>query len=88
MLGSSPLAVAAYEEAARRLNAYPDPRSDDLREAVAQKYGLEPERLIFGCGSDEIFTLVADAPGIPEGSSQTRSNRPDLGKGSTYTVTH
>jgi histidinol-phosphate aminotransferase len=58
VLGSSPRAVEAYAEAAGSLALYPDPRSDGLREAVAQKYGLEPERLIFGCGSDEIFTLL------------------------------
>ena len=30
-----------------------------LREALAAKYGLEPERLIFGCGSDEVFSLLS-----------------------------
>lgn len=58
VLGTSPLAVEAYAAAATRLAAYPDPRSDELRATVAAKYGLEPERLIFGCGSDEIFTLL------------------------------
>lgn len=59
VLGCSPAATAAYIEAAARLNMYPDGRSTGLREAVAAKFGLEPERLIFGCGSDEIFTLLA-----------------------------
>ena len=58
VLGSSPKAVEAYEAAAKNLAAYPDPRSEGLRAAVARKHGLEPDRLIFGCGSDEIFTLV------------------------------
>jgi len=57
-LGCSPAARAAYEAAAGALNLYPDPRATPLREAVARRYGLEPERLIFGIGSDEIFTLV------------------------------
>ena len=58
ILGCSPQARAAYLEAADRLNLYPDGRSDGLRAAVAQRFGLEPERLIFGCGSDEVFTLL------------------------------
>ena len=58
ILGCSPKARAAYLEAGDRLQLYPDGRSDGLRAAVSAKYGLEPERLIFGCGSDEIFTLL------------------------------
>ena len=59
VLGCSPAATQAYLAAAARLNMYPDGRSNGLREAVAAKHGLEPERLIFGCGSDEVFTLLA-----------------------------
>lgn len=57
-LGCSPAAQRAYQAAANRLNLYPDPRATSLREAVARRHGLEPERLIFGIGSDEIFALV------------------------------
>lgn len=57
-LGCSPAASAAYAAAGSRLHMYPDGRAGGLREAIARRYGLEPERLIFGCGSDEIFTLV------------------------------
>jgi histidinol-phosphate aminotransferase len=59
VLGSSPLAIAAFEQCAHKLQLYPDGAAAVLREAVADKYGLEPERLIFGCGSDEIFALLA-----------------------------
>ena len=59
ILGCSPRAQVAYAEAADRLHLYPDGRSEGLRAAVAARFGLEPERLIFGCGSDEIFTLLA-----------------------------
>ena len=58
ILGCSPAALQAYGAAAERLNLYPDGRSDGLRAAISAKYGLEPERLIFGCGSDELFTLL------------------------------
>ena len=58
VLGCSPAALDAYRAAGERLHLYPDGRSDGLRAAVAAKYDLEPERLIFGCGSDELFTLL------------------------------
>jgi histidinol-phosphate aminotransferase len=59
ILGSSPLAIAAFEQSAHKLQLYPDGKATPVREAVAAKYGLEPDRLIFGCGSDEVFTLLA-----------------------------
>ncbi len=61
ILGSSPLAVAAFEQCAHKLQLYPDGGAAALREAVAARHGLEPERLIFGCGSDEIFSILAQA---------------------------
>ena len=57
-LGASPLAREAYLAAAERLHVYPDGQASGIREAVARTYGLEPERLMFGCGSDEIFSLL------------------------------
>jgi histidinol-phosphate aminotransferase len=61
ILGSSPKAREAYASAVDKLHMYPDGRATVLREAISRRYGLEPERLIFGCGSDEIFQLVAHA---------------------------
>jgi histidinol-phosphate aminotransferase len=58
ILGSSPLAKAAYRDAADSLSLYPDSRATALRAAIAQRYDLEPERLIFGCGSDELFAIL------------------------------
>jgi histidinol-phosphate aminotransferase len=58
ILGSSPAARAAFAEAADSLHVYPDSRASRLREAIAAKFRLEPERLVFGCGSDEIFALL------------------------------
>ncbi|MFA7262591.1 MAG: histidinol-phosphate transaminase [Caulobacter sp.] len=58
ILGCSDLARAAYAEAAGKLNLYPEGRASLLRAAIAEKYGLEPERLLFGCGSDEVFQLL------------------------------
>ncbi|MDP1632602.1 MAG: histidinol-phosphate transaminase [Caulobacter sp.] len=58
ILGCSDKAREAYAEAAGKLNLYPDGRANLLRDAIAAKYGLEPERLVFGCGSDEVFQLL------------------------------
>ena len=58
ILGSSPLAHAAYVAAAERMNLYPDGRADALRAAVAGHFRLEPERLVFGDGTDEVLHLL------------------------------
>ena len=59
VLGCSPLAKAAFAEAAGKLEVYPDQHQTKLRQAVAAKFGLEPDRLLFGCGSDELFYLLS-----------------------------
>ncbi len=58
ILGCSADAKATYLAAAERLNLYPDSTASVLRSAVAGHFHLEPERLLFGCGSDEIFALL------------------------------
>jgi histidinol-phosphate aminotransferase len=58
ILGASPAAKAAMIAAAERLNLYPDGRSDALRHAVARHFDLEPERLVFGDGTDELLHLI------------------------------
>ncbi len=57
-LGPGPLARAAFEAAVTNIHIYPDGRAMKLRSAVAEHHGLEPERLIFGNGSDEVFALL------------------------------
>jgi histidinol-phosphate aminotransferase len=61
ILGASPKAMEAYAAAATQLQLYPDSRATILRDAIAAHYRLEPERLIFGCGSDEVFQLLCMA---------------------------
>jgi histidinol-phosphate aminotransferase len=60
-LGSSPKAQEAYAAAVVNLHMYPDPKATIVRTAIAERYGLEPERLIFGCGSDEVFQILNQA---------------------------
>src|SRR4051812_28490331 len=57
--GCSPKAEAAFLASAPRLNRYPDGKAAPLRAAIARQYGLEPGRLIFGAGSDELYILLA-----------------------------
>lgn len=60
-LGTSPLARAAYQAAQADLSLYPDMRASALRAGLAARFGVEPERLIFGAGSDELFALACQA---------------------------
>lgn len=60
-LGCSPAARAAFLDAASALHLYPDPRANALREAIAAKHALDPERIVFGAGTDEVFSLVCQA---------------------------
>jgi histidinol-phosphate aminotransferase len=57
-LGTSPLAREAYASAIHQLHLYPNGQAPVLRQALAERFGLEPERLILGCGSDEVFQLL------------------------------
>ncbi len=58
-LGASPRAIAAYAEAADRLHAYPEGSAAVLRDAIADLYGLNPDRIVCGNGSDELLHLIA-----------------------------
>ena len=58
ILGASPRAREAFIGSADELQVYPDSRTTLLRDAIAERFRLEPERLIFGCGSDEVFALL------------------------------
>ncbi|MDP2117015.1 MAG: histidinol-phosphate transaminase, partial [Brevundimonas sp.] len=57
-LGAGEKAREAYAAAMGQIHMYPDGRAMKLRDAVADHHGLEPERLIFGNGSDEVFALL------------------------------
>ena len=60
-LGTSPAARAAFATTATSLERYPDASGTELREALAAKYGLDPARIIYGNGSDEVLHLAAGA---------------------------
>jgi len=60
-LGTSGPARAAFAAAAATLDRYPDASAAALREALAAKHGLDPARVIYGTGSDDILHLAAGA---------------------------
>jgi histidinol-phosphate aminotransferase len=60
-LGASPHAVEAYNAIGRHLEDYPDGASTELREAIGRAFGLDPDRLVCGAGSDDLLNLLARA---------------------------
>jgi histidinol-phosphate aminotransferase len=60
-LGPSPHAIAAYREMADRLQDYPHGAATALREAIGRAFGLDPDRIVCGAGSDDLLNLIADA---------------------------
>ncbi|MEO5493230.1 MAG: histidinol-phosphate transaminase [Sphingomonas sp.] len=60
-LGTSPKAREAFLSASMNLERYPDASGSELREVLAAKHGLDPTRIIYGNGSDEILHLAAGA---------------------------
>ncbi|MBP2653762.1 MAG: histidinol-phosphate aminotransferase [Firmicutes bacterium] len=65
----SPKVLAAIREAANEnLRLYPTPTCDELRQCIAQYYGLAKEEVFVGNGSDEVLAFSFQAffnPGIP-----------------------
>ncbi|QKV20133.1 histidinol-phosphate transaminase [Oricola thermophila] len=58
-LGPSPAAVEAFKAEAGTLEFYPDGTAGELRNAVAETHGLNPDNLLCGNGSDELLGLLA-----------------------------
>ena len=57
--GTGEAARAAFLSAAGCLERYPDSAAVALREALANHHGLDPARIIYGTGSDEVLHLAA-----------------------------
>jgi histidinol-phosphate aminotransferase len=60
-LGPSPRAVAAYQAVGAHLEDYPDGSASELREAIGRVFGLDPDRIVCGAGSDDLLNLLARA---------------------------
>ncbi|MHB8894887.1 MAG: histidinol-phosphate transaminase [Candidatus Geothermincolia bacterium] len=57
-IGPSPMAVEAVRGAVDDISLYPDGACTALREKLAGKLGVAPERFVFGNGTDEVIDLI------------------------------
>jgi len=59
--GPSPKATEAFAALAPLLHRYPDSAHSELRDAIAEAYGLKSAQIICGAGSDELIGLLIHA---------------------------
>ena len=60
-LGASPKSIAAYGELSDTLELYPDGSASALRQAIANRFGLNADHIVCGSGSDELLQLISSA---------------------------
>ena len=60
-LGPSPKAIKEYLKLAKNFKRYPDSDGVNLRKTLAKKFKLNPNKIILGSGSDQIFELICKA---------------------------
>ena len=60
-LGASPHAIDAFKVVAEKLELYPDGSATQLRDTIGARYGLDPNRIVCGAGSDELLSLITNA---------------------------
>jgi histidinol-phosphate aminotransferase len=60
-LGVSPAARAAIEAALPELGRYPDGNGFELKQALAARYGVPPDSIVLGNGSNDVLEMVAIA---------------------------
>jgi histidinol-phosphate aminotransferase len=64
-LGASPRALRALERALGELGRYPDGNGFELKQALAARYRIAPERIVLGNGSNDVLELAARAFLVP-----------------------
>ncbi len=84
--GPSPKAIEAYINAAAHLQDYPESTSRILREAIGRAFGLDPNRIVCGAGSDDLLNLLARAY-LQDRPTQPVS-LPEVGAVAGVTVSH
>src|SRR3546814_7037266 len=57
-LGPSPKAVEAMRAAAVTMHRYPGVDASGLATTLGSKHGIVPERIVLGCGSDELIKVL------------------------------
>ncbi|WP_022668458.1 histidinol-phosphate transaminase [Desulfospira joergensenii] len=60
-LGFSPRVTRAVQENLSAMNRYPEPSAPSLCKSLSDKYGVKPENIVLGNGSDDIIALLAHA---------------------------
>ena len=60
-LGPSPLAIAAYQQAASEIHRYPDGSALALRAKIAAQHGISVDSIVCGNGSEELVGLTIQA---------------------------
>jgi len=60
-LGASPKSIAAYRDLSDALELYPDGSASALRQAIANRFGLNADHIVCGSGSDELLQLISAA---------------------------
>ncbi|MDB6062056.1 MAG: aspartate aminotransferase [Verrucomicrobiaceae bacterium] len=68
-LGPSAAALTACEKAERDLTRYPDANGFELKQAIAEKFSLQPNQLTLGAGSNDVLDLIARVFLSPHASS-------------------
>ncbi|MFC7534948.1 histidinol-phosphate transaminase [Actinoplanes sp. GCM10030250] len=63
--GPLPGVVEAVTEAARTAHRYPDMGVLRLRDAIGERFGVEAERVVTGCGSVALAEILAKATCLP-----------------------
>ena len=59
--GAGPKAVAAMQAAIGETGRYPDGNGFALKEALSRRYGLPPDRIVIGNGSNDVLEMAARA---------------------------
>ncbi|GHV89208.1 histidinol-phosphate aminotransferase [Spirochaetia bacterium] len=85
----SPAVIEAIVKAAGDdLRRYPDPACTELRQTIAARYGVKPDQVFAGNGSDEVLAFAFGAffaSGLPGGRGDTdKAARPALFPDITY----
>ncbi len=57
-LGPSPKAINAFNKDKNKIFKYPESDSNALRKLISKKFKINPNRIICGSGSDQIFDLT------------------------------
>ncbi len=57
-LGPSPMAIEAMRETVSEMHRYPDGGAFYLKRKLAEKIDVDPDQLLFGCGSNELIVFL------------------------------